>query len=77
MKESISSIEELDEDKLESINFSKILEKIMFKRLSKFLIKNQTLFKSQYGFRENHSTEHAIYQITDQITEKLEKNTGY
>ena len=35
--------------------FSKILEKIMYKRVLKYLDKHNMLFQSQYGFRKEHS----------------------
>ena len=31
-------------------------EKLMYRQLKNFLDKNDILFKSQYGFREKHST---------------------
>ena len=40
--------------------FSKLLEKLMARRLTKFVDKNNILSKHQYGFRKNRSTEHAI-----------------
>ena len=40
--------------------FSKLLEKLMYKRLIKFIEKNKILSKHQYGFRQNRSTELAI-----------------
>ena len=40
--------------------FSKILEKIMCKRLCDYLIKNNLLFDKHFGFRKGHSTEHAL-----------------
>ena len=44
--------------------FSKILEKIMYKRVIKYLDKNNILFQSQYGFRKKHSTNLAIELMT-------------
>ena len=46
--------------------FSKILEKIMYNRLYKYLTDNSILYKKQFGFQE-HSTEHAIVHVVDQI----------
>ena len=40
--------------------FSKILEKIMYKRLLTFLAKQQ-ISDNQFGFRKNHSTSYALY----------------
>ena len=47
--------------------FSKILERIMYNRLYKFLNENNILYQKQFGFRNSHSTEHAIMQLVDQI----------
>ena len=54
--------------------FSKILEKIMYNRLYKHLLNNNILYKKQVGFQENHSTDHAIIQLVDQISNSFEKN---
>ena len=45
--------------------FNKLFEKLVYQRLKNFLDKNDTLFKSQYGFREKHSTQHAVIDIVD------------
>ena len=47
--------------------FSKILERIMYNRLFKYLTTNEILYKKQFGFQKVHSTEHAIIQLIDQI----------
>ena len=52
--------------------FSKILEKIMYNRLYKYLIDNSMLYKKQFGFQEGYSTEHAIVQLVDQIRNSFE-----
>ena len=52
--------------------FSKILEKIMYNRLYKYLTDNSMLYKKQFGFQEGHSTEHAIVQLVDQIIKSFE-----
>jgi len=41
-------------------SFSKILEKVVHKRLSSFVAKHNLLYGSQYGFRPKHSTENAV-----------------
>ena len=51
-------------------NISKILVKVMYSRLSKFLDKFDCLYKKQFGFRNAHSTSHALISIT----EALDKN---
>ena len=45
--------------------FSKILEKNMYNRLYKHLLNNNILYKKQFGFQENHSTDHAIIQLVE------------
>ena len=37
----------------------------MYHRLKSFLGKNDILFKSQYCFREKHSTQHAIIDVVN------------
>ena len=54
--------------------FSKILERIMYNRLFKYLKTNEILYKKQFRFQEGHSTEHAIIQLIDQINNCFEKN---
>ena len=49
--------------------FSKLLERIMHNRLYKFLVENSILYQKQFGFQNAHSTEHAILQLVNQITE--------
>ena len=46
---------------------NKLLEKLMYKKLLDFLEKKKVLFKKQFGFRENHSTDHAILSIIHNI----------
>ena len=55
-------------------NISKIIEKIVYKRLYNFLETNVILYEQQYGFRNNHSTNHALIEITEKIREALDKN---
>ena len=51
--------------------FSKILEKIIAKRLLKFLCTNDSFFKDQFGFLEGRSTEHAVLKVLNFITNSL------
>jgi retron-type reverse transcriptase len=53
--------------------FSKLLEKLMVKRLTAFIDKNKILSKHQYGFRQNRSTEHAIIDFVDKITKAIDQ----
>ena len=53
--------------------FSKILEKRYNKRLEKFIDKNNILSTSQYGFRTNMSTSHALIDLVEEISTSLDK----
>ena len=48
----------------------------MYNKLFKCLTTNEILYKKQVGFREGHSTEHAIIQLIDQIKNSLKKTLG-
>ena len=53
--------------------FSKLLERLMYKRLIKYVEKNKILSKHQYGFRKNRSTELAVIELVDKITKAIDK----
>ena len=55
-------------------NINKILEKLVFSRLHRFLELHESLYELQYGFRKNHSTNHALINITESIREALDNN---
>lgn len=54
--------------------FSKILEKIIHKRLLGYLTHHNILNTSQYGFQQNSSTEQAILELQDRIVKSTAKN---
>ena len=54
--------------------FSKILEKIMYKRLNHFLDQKNFFYSQQFGFRQNHSTSHATSLLVSKILEGFDKN---
>ena len=54
-------------------NINKILEKIIFKRLYSFLEKNKCIYDLQFGFRQHHSTNHALLSMTQQIRDIIDK----
>ena len=54
-------------------NISKIIEKIVHDRLYMYLEKNNIFYKYQFGFRANHSTNHALTEITEQIRNACDK----
>ena len=46
------------------LSFSKLLKRIMYNRLFKYLSENSILYKKQFGFQTSHSTEHAIIIVS-------------
>ena len=46
------------------VTISKILEKIIYKRLYKFINKHNILYQSKYGFRNKYSCGQAILELT-------------
>ena len=53
--------------------FSKLLEKLIYNRLIKFVKKNKSYLKIKlYGFRAKHSTDHAILCIIDKIQKTID-----
>ena len=53
--------------------FSKILEKLMQRRLTKFLDENKIIYEHQFGFQKNKSTTLAVLDLYSQILQTLEK----
>ena len=54
-------------------NIGKIVEKIVHTRLYSFLIKSKSFYKFQFGFRTQHSTNHALMLITEKIRNALDE----
>ena len=52
--------------------FNKIIEKVMYERLYNFLVKHQILYSLQFGFRANHSIDHALVILTEAIKNSLD-----
>ena len=48
-------------------SINKILEKIIQARLSAFLSSCNVLYEKQFGFRNQHSTNHTLIEITEKI----------
>ena len=53
--------------------FSKTFEKIMYNHLINFINKHNILYKYQFGFRQRHSTNHAIITLVDKISTALDR----
>lgn len=54
-------------------NISKIFEKATYQRLYSFLEMNNILYPQQYGFRNFHSTNHALIEITEKIRQAIDQ----
>ena len=55
-------------------NINKIFEKLMYTRLYNFLDIHNCIYNLQFGFREKHSTNHALFSITEKVREALDNN---
>ena len=55
-------------------NINKIFEKLMYDRVYKFLMTHNRFFEKQFGFRDKHSTSHALTSLTEQIRQALDNN---
>ena len=55
-------------------NINKIIEKVMFNRLYAFLENHKCIYNLQFGFRKNHSTNHAILSIIEKIQDAIKNN---
>ena len=53
--------------------FSKILKRLMYNRLYKYLKENNILYEKQFGFQSGYSTNDAIFQLVDKIFDSFEK----
>ena len=53
---------------------SKLLEKIVYNRVISHLNKHSLLSNSQYGFRANHSCDHALIDLHDLLINNIDNN---
>ena len=56
-------------------NIEKIIEKLMYKRLSNFLDINHLIYSLQFGFRPKYSTTHALINLTESIRQPLDEGS--
>ena len=54
--------------------FSKLLKRIMYNRLFKYLSENSILCEKQFGFQTSHSTEHAILLLVNQLYQSFDES---
>ena len=52
-------------------NIDKILERIVYNRLYKFFEDDKLVYNLQIGFRQKHSTAHALIHLTEKIRDNL------
>jgi len=55
-------------------NFSKILEKVMYNRLIKYIESLDILYHLQFGFRKNHSTNLALTHLVNKIASSIDRS---
>ena len=53
---------------------NKIFEKLLYRRLYKFLVKHNVLYKYQFGFRKGYSTSMALIEIINNIKSAIDNN---
>jgi hypothetical protein len=56
-------------------NINKNFEKIMHNRLYGFLEEQGCIYENQFGFRKQHSTTHALIDLTEDIRQAIDNNT--
>ena len=50
----------------------KLLERIMYNRVEKFIKENDIIYNNQFGFRKQYSTNHAQLNIIEEISTNLD-----
>ena len=54
---------------------SKVFERIIFDQTYEHFKANGLFYASQYGFQKNHSTELAVLELVDRITQEMDSGT--
>ena len=55
-------------------NINKIFEKLVYSRLYSFLNLHNCIYDLQFGFHAKHSTNHALFSITEMIRDALDNS---
>ena len=59
-------------------NINKILEKLVYNRITYFLSNNNLIYPLQFGFQHNYSTSHALINLIEDIRKNLDEGkVGY
>ena len=56
-------------------NINKIFEKVMSVRMRNYFERSHILYNLQFGFREKHSTNHAVMNMVQKIQEAIKDNS--
>ena len=56
-------------------NIEKIIEKLMYKRLSNFLDINNLIYSLQFVFQPKYSTTHTLINLTESIRQSLDEGS--
>ena len=54
------------------MTISKVLEKVVYNQVYRFLVDTDQIYECQYGFRSQHSCKHAIGQLVGHVIKNLE-----
>ena len=54
------------------MTISKVLEKVVYNQVYRFLVDTGQIYECQYGFRSQHSCKHAIGQLVGHVIKNLE-----
>ena len=57
-------------------SISKLFEKIVFNQLFEYFTRNNLFHNNQYGFRQEHSTEHAALELADRVLFDLDNKNA-
>ena len=58
--------------------FSKLYEKVIYKRLYSFITSTKIIYPLQFGFQENYSVDHTLISITKALRNMLDdRKYGY
>ena len=53
--------------------YSEILEKVVYNHLIEFITKSKVLNKNHFGFRKQHSTNHAVISLVEKLYSSLDE----
>jgi hypothetical protein len=56
--------------------FSKLIEKLMYNKISSFFTAKNLFYKHQYGFRTNHSTVHPVLHFLNHCADSISNNSS-